>query len=182
MHTSFHKKQDPRELFTLNDGSFITGTLVWYSAICEREVWLMSKNITPDSEDQSLDIGRAIHETSYHNEGKEVELEGVKFDIVKEKEHVVCEIKTTSKFIDSARLQLLYYLYRLKAEGYEFSGQILVPKERKTIKVQLDQHGEQLLKETFAKIKEITKLDRPPKPKFIPFCRRCAYRYFCWSE
>lgn len=182
MGISSDSNNDDRDTFILDDGSFITGTLVWYSAICDREVWLMSRNITPDSEDQSLDIGRALHETSYRDAKKEITMEGIKFDIVKEKEHIICEMKTSSRFLESAKLQLLYYLYRLKVEGYEFTGKILVPEEKKSIVVELNDDGERKLREALTKIKDITKLDSPPKPKFIPFCRRCAYRYFCWSE
>jgi CRISPR-associated exonuclease Cas4 len=175
-------EEDIDEELKLYDGSYITGTLVWYSAICEREVWLMSRNITPDSEDQSLQVGRAIHQTTYSYSKKEIEMNGIKIDLIKETEHLVCEIKTSSRYIEPAKLQLLYYLYRLKLEGYNFEGKILVPKEKKNIFVRLDEQEELRLRDALFKIKRITRLDTPPEAKFIPFCRKCAYRYFCWSE
>jgi CRISPR-associated exonuclease Cas4 len=166
----------------LDDGSLITGTLVWFSAICERETWLMSKNITPDSEDESLQIGRAVHETTYNESKKEIEMDGIKIDIIREREHVVCEVKTSSRFLEPAKLQLLYYLYRLKIEGYDFEGKILIPREKKTIEVRLDDEEEQRVRDALIKIRRIANLETPPEARLIPFCRRCAYRYFCWSE
>jgi CRISPR-associated exonuclease Cas4 len=41
----------------------VNGTLVWYYSICKREVWLMSRNISPDQRDTNIDIGRFIHES-----------------------------------------------------------------------------------------------------------------------
>lgn len=179
---TYSEARKSKNEFLLDDGTFVTGTLVWYSAICEREVWLMSRNITPDSEDQSLDFGRAIHDVHYRYDKKEVEMEGIKLDIVKEKQHVVCEVKTSSRYIESAELQLLYYLYRLRIEGYEFSGKILIPKEKKVLNVEFNEEGEKKIKDALMKIKDIARLEAPPRAKFIPFCRKCAYRYFCWSE
>jgi CRISPR-associated exonuclease Cas4 len=182
LDSSTEKEKSEKEDFLLDDGTFITGTLMWYSAICEREVWLMSRNITPDAEDQTLDFGRAIHETSYRESKKEIEMEGIKFDIIKERDHVVCEIKTSSRYIESAKLQLLYYLYRLKAEGYEFRGEILIPKEKKVVYVDLNEQEEKEIRDSLSRIKRIVRLETPPPARFIPFCRRCAYKYFCWSE
>jgi len=166
----------------LDDGSLITGTLVWYSAICDRETWLMSKNITPDSEDESLQVGRAVHETTYNESKKEIEMDGMKIDVIREKEHVVCEVKTSSRYLEPARLQLLYYLYRLKTEGFDFEGKILIPREKKTVEVRLDYQAELRIRKALVRIRQIASLETPPEARFIPFCRRCAYRYFCWSE
>lgn len=182
MASYFNMPAGPMDELKLDDGSYITGTLVWYSVICEREVWLMSRNITPDFDDESLQVGRAVHETTYIEAKKEIQMDGIRIDLIKEKEHVVCEIKTSSKYIESAKLQLLYYLYRLKLEGHEFQGKILIPKERNTVNVHLSEQEEYRLKETLSRIKSITRLETPPEPVFISYCRRCAYRYFCWSE
>ena len=98
----------------------ITGTFVWYYCICKREVWLLSRGITPDQKDENVDIGRFIHENAYSREKKEVDFCGMKFDIVK-KEHdqlIIGEIKKSSKYMESARMQLLHYLNELEERGY----------------------------------------------------------------
>lgn len=171
------KNQEPR----LPSGRFITGTLVWYYFICKREVWLMSHEITPDEDQETLDIGRAVHEIFYSRMIKEFSLEGIKIDILKRREQAICEIKTSSRFIEAACFQLLYYLYRLREElGMVFSGWVLVPKERKRIKVILDDHAENKLFQVFQEINEIASLNKPPPPVKNSFCRNCAYREFCW--
>jgi CRISPR/Cas system-associated exonuclease Cas4 (RecB family) len=46
-----------QEEFRLASGRPITGTLLWYYAICKREVWLMAHSIAPDEENQALEMG-----------------------------------------------------------------------------------------------------------------------------
>ncbi|SHK18580.1 protein of unknown function DUF83 [Caminicella sporogenes DSM 14501] len=48
----------------------VNGTLIWYYYICKREVWLMAHNLTPDQDNQYIDLGRFIHENSYMREKK----------------------------------------------------------------------------------------------------------------
>ena len=48
----------------------ITGTYVWYYCICKREVWLLSRGITPDQSDENMEIGRFLHEKAYAREKK----------------------------------------------------------------------------------------------------------------
>lgn len=167
--------------YMLPTGRPITGTLVWYYFVCKREVWLMSRGITPDEEDQALEIGRAVHEIFYRDVLKEVSLEGMKIDIYKRRERVVCEVKTSSRYLQAARFQLLYYLYRLKEYGVNSTGQILIPMEKRKIPVRLDEESERTLLKVFEDIRAIAQLELPPQPSRTPYCRRCAYRDFCWA-
>jgi CRISPR-associated exonuclease Cas4 len=167
--------------FILSSGKTITGTLVWYYFICEREVWLMSREITPDEDHEALEVGRAVHEIFYNRMIKEFSMEGMKIDLLKRGERTICEIKTSSRFVKASRFQLLYYLYRLKEDlGETFSGWILVPQERKRIKVVLNETAQNSLIQVLQEIKKIADLDKPPPPVKNPFCRKCAYRDFCW--
>ncbi len=167
--------------YFLDGDRAITGTLLWYYAICKRQVWLMARNITPDEEDPRIDLGRAIHETSFDTETKEVGLEGVKFDVVVRGKKLVYEVKTSSSFIEAARLQLKYYLYRLRELGVEMEGRIKVPREHKTYRVTLDEGDVEMLEDVLREIREIVMMPRPPPPKKIKFCSRCGYRDFCWG-
>ncbi|MEM4610457.1 MAG: Dna2/Cas4 domain-containing protein, partial [Thermoproteota archaeon] len=108
--------------YRLPSGRPITGTLLWYYAICKREVWLMSHSITPDEEHQSLEIGRVVHESFYTRMRKEIEAEGMKIDIYSDKDRHVYEVKTSSKFLQAARLQLGYYLLWLEQMGIKTRG------------------------------------------------------------
>jgi len=99
----------------LPDGKRVTGTLVWYYFICKREVWLMGREITPDEDEELLKIGRAIHDIYYRDMKKEVRLDGIRIDRIRGR--VIYEIKTSSKYLEATKFQLLYYIYRLREEG-----------------------------------------------------------------
>lgn len=48
----------------------VNGTHIWYYFICKREVWLIAHQIAADQEDDNLEIGRFISETSYQRQKK----------------------------------------------------------------------------------------------------------------
>jgi len=168
--------------FNINEFK-ITGTYVWYYCICKREVWLLSRGITPDQSDENLDIGRFLHENAYQRERKEIDLYGMKLDILKNKsgQLVIGEIKKSSKFLDSAKMQLLYYLHELKKMGINASGILLIPEEKKRHCITLDEESIKKLHEVTEGIKRIVSSDIPPKPEKISFCKNCAYAELCWS-
>jgi CRISPR-associated exonuclease Cas4 len=114
----------------------LTATLIWYYYICHREVWLVARQITPWQENPFIEIGRLISEESYQRERKEIHLENIVIDLLKtEGENVVIgEVKKSSRFEKSARMQLAYYLWRLKQLGISATGQLLFPKEKKRLR------------------------------------------------
>ncbi len=157
----------------------VTGTMIWYYFICKREVWLISHGIEGDQEDDNIIIGKTIHENSYKNDKKEINIGGYKIDLIKKVNgyNVFIEIKKSSKTINATRMQLLYYIYK---NSKKIKGEIRVPKENKIINVELDNRNEAELMETIIKIKELINMDIPKAIK-IGYCRNCAYSEFCWS-
>jgi CRISPR-associated exonuclease Cas4 len=161
----------------------VSGTLVWYYYICPREVWLMARQLTPDEDDPNVDLGRFIGENTYKRDKKEISFGHIKMDVIRQEKGrlVVGEVKKSSKFEKSAKMQLAFYLFELKEKGVESVGELLFPKEKKKIRVEL---SEELIEEIEKAKKEILLIihqDMPDPPKKIPFCRNCAYREFCWS-
>ena len=164
--------------------SSIIPTLIWYYYICPREVWLMSHEINPEQDNPLVELGRFFHDYSYKRDKKEVSLDGMKIDLIRKDEdgnYIVCEVKKSSRFELSAKMQLLYYLYRLKKMGVNAKGELLIPKERKKIKVELNDESEKEIIETVRNIRKIIDSETPPRPVRIKYCGRCAYRYFCWA-
>ncbi len=158
----------------------INGTLIWYATICDRQVWYIAHAIEADQFDENLRLGKEIHQLFYKDQKRELLIDNqIKIDLLKNK--VVAEIKKSSHTIESARLQLGFYLYYLKQKGVEVDGEILIPKERKRLKVILNETLEKKLQALIAKIYTIAALDRPPKAQKIAFCRRCAYKEYCWA-
>jgi CRISPR-associated exonuclease Cas4 len=161
----------------------INGTIFWYYFTCKREVWLISHGIESDQEDDNISIGRNLHEESYKDEYKEISVFGSKMDLVSKKDGklVVGEIKKSSRNIKSSRMQLLFYLFQLKQVGIIAKGELKIPLEKKIINVELTTDDEVLITST---IEEIYKtIQEPiPQPEYIPFCKKCSYSEFCWTD
>ena len=160
----------------------ITGTLIWYYYICPREVWFMSHELNPEQDNPFLEIGRLIHEDSYKREKKEISVGNMKIDLIKKAngETIIGEVKKSSHFEKSARMQLAFYLYRLKEKGINATGELLIPKEKKKISVELTPDVENELMQVFKKIREIISEEKPPELVKNRYCSNCAYREFCW--
>ena len=161
----------------------INGTLIWYYYICPRETWLMSHQLVPDQDEGNLVLGKYIGENTYQREKKELEVGGSKIDVfhIEEGKMVVGEVKKSSKYRESAKMQLAFYLSELKERGVEAVGELRFPKEKLREEVVLDEPLVQELEKVKREILRIVYLPKPPEPRKINFCRNCAYAEFCWS-
>lgn len=161
----------------------VTGTLIWYYYICKREVWLMAHRIEADQDNEFIDVGRFIHENSYQREKKEVSLGNIKIDILKREdgELVVGEVKKSSRFKESARMQLAYYLFELENKGINAKGILMFPKERQREEIILNEQLKAKLDQAINEILWIMYQDEPQPAQKISFCKNCAYNEFCWA-
>jgi len=118
-----------------------------------------------------------------HIKEKEIHIENMIIDLLKinEENIVICEVKKSSRFEKSAKMQLAYYLLRLKQLGISATGQLLFPKERKKLTVILTKEIEDELISVQKEIKSIIQMEMPPPAKKIKYCSKCGYREFCWS-
>ncbi len=160
----------------------INGTLIWYYYICPREVWLIGHSIEANQESDYLILGKHIQEIFYKRQKKELFIDNIiQIDILPDKK-IVGEIKKSSKYLKSAKMQLLFYLWYLKnKKDVIFEGELLIPKERKRIKIVLNKENEKELMEAMKDIEKILSLPKPPKPVKIFYCKNCAYKEMCWS-
>lgn len=161
----------------------VTGTLIWYYYICHREVWLMAHNILPDQDNANIDLGRFIGENTYQRDKKEIAIGHIKVDVLRKDKGklVVGEVKKTSKYEKSAMMQLGLYLLEMKEKGVEASGELLFPKEKKKVKIELTEEMIAEIDKARRDILRIIYKGMPPPPEKIKFCRNCAYSEFCWS-
>ena len=161
----------------------VTGTLVWYYAICPREAWLMAHEIEPERDFELLAEGRLNQEAHYKRATKELALPGMRLDQVRREggKLIVSEVKKSSRFLPATRMQLGYYLWRLAEEGMEASGEILVPEERKREVMELTPELREKVERMVADIESLVQEPSPPPAVKIPFCKKCAYAEFCWS-
>lgn len=143
----------------------------------------MSRQINPFQDNPFLEIGRILSEESYKREEKGVRLEGIEIDVLKTKDGniVIGEVKKSSRFELSARMQLSYYLLKLKQKGINAKGELLFPAEKKKIEVLLTEEIENELKRVEKEIDMIIRLNLPPQIESERFCKKCAYEEFCYS-
>ncbi len=143
----------------------------------------MSRNLTPDQEDENILMGKISHDEHYSRNKKEVAIDGIKLDMITltNGKTVVSEIKKSSKYLQAAVLQLRYYLYVLQDRGIDATGEIRVPDERKVMQVELEQKDKEEIEEIVKEISAIISESNPPEAKKIRFCAKCAYSEFCWS-
>lgn len=161
----------------------VSGTLIWYYYICPREVWLIGHQITPDQDDTNVSLGRFIQDYSYPRERKELQVGNSKMDVfhMSDGSMVVGEVKKSSRYTESARMQLAFYLAELKDRGIEAKGELRFPQEKRRELVVLDEKIEVELDRVRREVLRILYLPGPPEPKKISFCKKCAYAEFCWA-
>jgi CRISPR-associated exonuclease Cas4 len=161
----------------------INGTILNSFYICKRKTWFMAHELSPDHNNTLLEIGRLIEEDFYKRNEKGFDLSNIKIDMARKNGEriIIGEIKKSSKNIKPAIMQVSYYLFSLKEQGVIAKGEILIPKERKKIPVELTEELEDELKSAIEDIEKIISKDMPPHVEKIKFCTNCAYREFCFS-
>ncbi len=137
----------------------------------------MARQIVPEQENPHIEIGRFISDTTYKRDKKQIHLEGITIDLAKldDEKLIIGEVKKSSKFRDSARMQLCFYLYVLRDYGIEAEGELLFPKEKKREKVVLTDETIKELEGTIKVIREVVSRDMPPKAVKIGYCTNCGY-------
>lgn len=143
----------------------------------------MTHQLEPDEDDENLVIGRIIGEHSYKRDKKEIDLGNAKLDLIRTEngQVVVGEVKKSSRFVESASKQLLFYLLQLKEMGIDARGELLIPEEKKKIDVLLDENSQNEILSAIKDIEDIAIAPVPPEPVKNKYCRKCAYSEFCWA-
>ena len=161
----------------------VTGSLINSYYVCKRKAWLYAHEIDPNREHPLLLIGNIYAEHFYKRSKKEIAMEGMKIDILRKENNIVVigEVKKSSSFKKAARMQLIYYLYRLKEEGINATGELLIPKEKKRETVELTAEMKAKLVKDIAEILTLINMPNPPPPVKSHRCSPCAYREFCWA-
>ncbi|MFA1821701.1 CRISPR-associated protein Cas4 [Virgibacillus oceani] len=159
----------------------LNGIHIQYYFVCHRKLWLYSKNIQLEEGHERVQAGKILHERSYKDaDKKELALDNIKIDAI-EGEYVR-EVKVTSKMSQADKWQLLFYLYELKKRGLNKKGLISYTKEKRTEEVTLTKEDEEKLDQIIDEVYQIIELDKPPKVINAPYCTKCAYYDFCYSD
>jgi len=163
----------------------ITGSLIEAYIFCPRQAWLLSRQLSGNQYNEFLAIGRLIDEESYKRDKKEIITGGGKIDLIRNDngEITVIEVKKSDKFLKEAKMQLLFYLWKLKEKGVNATGELRIPESKKIINVSLSEKSIQELKEAVKSLENVIGSDEiPPKlNKGRSKCKNCSYFEFCWS-
>ncbi len=162
------------------DLDLITGTTVHYYVTCKREAWLYAHKIAADQEDENILMGKALAQIKEDNL---LDFFGcLKIDkVTKHKGHyLIIEYKKSLKNPKGAKMQLLFYIYLLK-KGLKLrsiNGKVVSGK--KVLYVEGSEENMQKMEKLLKQMQHFLAAPKPPKPKKIPFCKKCGYRNYCY--
>ena len=157
-----------------------TGTQINYYFICKRKLWLFSKNIRFENDNEYVQLGRLIDETSYKRAKKQIEIGNIKIDFI-DNEGVIHEVKKSNKIKRAHIFQVKYYLLTLKNMGVDrISGEIDYPKLKRKESVNLEEGDIEKFDLIFKEIKKLLDHPAPPPVSKMKICTKCAYYEFCF--
>ena len=158
----------------------ITGVMVQYYVTCKRELWFYINQINMNYNNNDISIGKAIHEKSYSRENKEIRVDNMVFDFIKNDGGLtIFEVKKSSRLTIGARYQLYFYLYNLRLIEPDVRGVLVYPKERKKEEIILNNEILQEMDEIIEGIIEISNLKTPPIADNKSYCKRCSFYELC---
>ena len=158
----------------------VSGMLFEYYHICRRKVWYTANGISLEAENEDVQIGKLIDSGSYDREKKHIMIDDrACIDFMRDS--TVYEIKKSSAQKESAIAQIKYYLYVLRQKGVEVTGELRVPAEKYTEKVELGAEDVQSIEEELLAIEElITSENAPERIANTGVCRKCAFYELCY--
>lgn len=112
----------------------VNGTLINYYIHCKRQCYLFGNKLTMEDNEENVLIGRAIHKERAVQKNTEIAIDNIKLD--KLTREYLTEVKKSDADIESARWQLLYYLYVLKQKGVVRKGRLEFVEKKKQAKKQ----------------------------------------------
>ncbi len=157
-----------------------TGTQINYYFVCKRKLWLFTKDIRFENENEYVQLGRLIDENTYKRKKKQIEIGNIKIDFMDNK-GVIHEIKKSNKIEKAHIYQLKYYILTLRRMGVKnITGEIDYPKLKKRESVFLEMEDEMEFESIFSGIREILNQPKPPAIVKKNICKKCAYYEFCF--
>lgn len=152
----------------------ITGTLIKNFFHCKRQAWLYYYGINFYSE--LTRIGKLKH---LEEGSEEIVLDNIKVDKIQDDK--VIEFKKTSSNLEGNKMQLLFYMWKLKQKGIQKKGLLKDLTYKKEYEVELNEENENKLKEVFKNIQRTIEGEMPERLPKKKLCRGCSFFDYCWS-
>lgn len=159
----------------------ITGVMFYYYFVCHRKLWLFSKDITFEKENENVMLGKLLDENSYKKDKKHIMIdETINIDFIRDWK-VLHEIKKSRSIEEASLWQVKYYLYFLKERGIEVEKGVLdYPKLKIIEEVYLSDEDSIKIKEILKDIENIISLENAPTLIDSKICKKCAYYEYCY--
>lgn len=110
----------------------ISGVMVQYFVTCKRELWFYINQINMNYNNDDISIGKSIHERSYSRENKEIRVDNMVFDFIKDDDGLtIFEVKKSSRLTIGAKYQLYFYLYNLRIVEPDVKGVLVILRKEK---------------------------------------------------
>lgn len=158
-----------------------TGMHIYYYFVCKRKLWYFAHQINMEAENENVQLGKLIDETSYNRYKKNINIDNViSIDYIAEHK-ILHEVKKSRKIEEAGIWQLKYYLYYLYERGVKgLSGRIDYPVLKQGIDVELSDDDRLKLDEVIKDIGVIVSSELPPECPKMKICKSCAYYDFCF--
>lgn len=158
----------------------VTGLMVQYYHVCERELWFMSRGIDIDRTAANIVRGTHTDEQSFRDRRKSFQVNGrIQLDVMESGD--IMEVKVSSALEKPARMQLLYYLWYLdEILDIQKSGVLAYPRERTREEIELTEANREEIESTIEGILDVVEASAPPPLETKPYCDSCLYQDFCW--
>jgi len=160
----------------------LSGTLVNYYVHCPRQAWLFNEGLHLEDFSDRVRKGKWIDNNTFKRQ-KEVEILGehIKADFVLENRTPIeiHEVKSSKVPRYDHKMQLAFYLQKLKEKGIDAVGVLHYPEINSIERINLSDVYDDLTKTIDAIIKAMN--DKCPTRLDRKSCKGCSFFEFCYS-
>lgn len=159
----------------------ITGVMIYYYYVCKRKLWYFMNDISMETENEDVMLGKLLDESSYKKDDKHINIDNIiNIDFIREHRELH-EIKKSRAIEEAGIWQVKYYLYYLKKKGVTgLKAKIDYPLIKKNVVVELTEDDEIFLEEVIKDIYNIKSQCLPPEFESKKICDKCAYHDLCF--
>ena len=117
----------------------VSGMQIYYYFVCRKKLWYFSNEINMESENENVQLGKILDESTYKNRKKHIMIDNIiNIDYIAE-HNVLHEVKKSRKIEEAGIWQIKYYLYYLKRKGVSgLHGRVDYPLLKQSIRVDVN--------------------------------------------
>jgi CRISPR-associated exonuclease Cas4 len=159
----------------------VGGVHIKYLYHCRRQLWLYLRGIRPEHLSGTVQLGEAVHETTY-SRSTPVDLGAARLDFI-DGQRWVHEVKSSSQPTPADQAQGRHYCYQLQLVGIDAQGTILhYPKTRRTHRYPYTPETALQARADITEVLDVAAAPASPGRLARTACRGCAFTDYCWTD